>query len=62
MFSTGQMVFALLFAVTFISVVVVMYRKDKKWHKTQYKGVSWVLLGFISFLIILLLLKYILRN
>lgn len=56
------MVFALLFAVTFISVVVVMYRKDKKWHKTQYKGVSWVLLGFISFLIILLLLKYILRN
>ncbi len=62
MFSTGQMVFALLFALAFITVIVVMYRKDKKWQQKQYKGVIWVLVAFVSFIIILGLLKYILKN
>jgi len=46
MFSKGQTIFAILFAVAFIIIIVFMYVKDKSIHKQQYKGVKWVLLGF----------------
>lgn len=62
MFSTGQMVFALLFVLAFIAVMIAVYRRDKKWQKQQYKGVGWVLAAFIGFIAILLFLKYILKN
>ncbi|GAK97194.1 hypothetical protein JCM19294_700 [Nonlabens tegetincola] len=35
-----------------------MYRKDKKLHKKNYRGVFWVLIGFIGFFVLLLLIKY----
>ena len=56
------MVFALLFVLAFIAVMIAMYRRDKKWQKQQYKGVGWVLLAFIGFIAMLLFLKYILKN
>ena len=62
MFSTGQIVFALLFFIAFVWVVTLMYRKDRRWQQKQYKGVAWVLIAFISFIIILLVLKYSLKN
>ena len=62
MFSTGQIIFALLFFLAFVWVIVLMYRKDRRWQKKQYKGVIWVLIAFVSFIIILLVLKYSLRN
>ena len=62
MFSPGQMIFALLFFVAFVGVLVLMYRRDRKWLRKQYKGTIWVLLLFIGFIILLLLLKYILKN
>ncbi len=62
MFSTGQIVFALLFILAFVLVMVRMYRKDRKWQKQQYKGAGWVLLFFIGFIALLLFLKYILRE
>ncbi|SFR51123.1 hypothetical protein SAMN04490243_2449 [Robiginitalea myxolifaciens] len=62
MLTTGQMVFGAIFALVFIVVITLMYRRDRGWQRKQYKGVLKVLLAFISFLIILLLLKYFLKN
>lgn len=62
MFSTGQIIFALLFVVVFIAVIASMYRKDKNLHQKNYKGVKWVLITFIAFVIILFIIKYLLKN
>ena len=37
MFSKGQTVFAILFAISFITIIIFMYLKDKKIHKQQYQ-------------------------
>ncbi len=57
MFSKGQSVFAILFAISFITIIVFMYLKDKKIHKQQYKGVKWIVLGFLLFILFLFLIK-----
>ena len=57
MFSQGQTIFAILFAITFIIIIVFMYLKDKSTHKQQYKGVKWVLLGFLLFILLYGLLE-----
>jgi membrane-anchored protein YejM (alkaline phosphatase superfamily) len=62
MFSPGQIVFAALFVIAFTGVLFWMYRKDRAWHRKQYKGTRWVLVFFISFVIILLIMKYLLRD
>jgi len=62
MFSTGQLIFAALFVVVFIVIIALSYRKDKNMHKKNYKGVKWVLISFITFVIILFLIKYFLKN
>jgi hypothetical protein len=62
MFSTGQTIFALLFVVVFIIIIASIYRKDKTLHKKNYKGVKWVLLTFIGFIIFLFIIKYLLKN
>ena len=51
MFSKGQTVFAILFAISFITIIVFMYLKDKNIHKQQYKGVKWIVLGFLLFIL-----------
>ncbi len=58
MFSTGQLIFAVLFVVAFVIIMIVMYRKDKKLHRKQYKGSVWILVGFIVFVLLLLAAKY----
>ena len=62
MFSTGQIVFAVLFAVTFFIIILLMYKKDLKLHQKNYKGVKWVGIFFIIFIIILFCIKYLLKN
>ncbi|WP_318311538.1 hypothetical protein [Flagellimonas crocea] len=62
MFSTGQMIFAALFFLAFVLIIYFSYRKDKKLHKKNYKGVIWILLAFISFIIILFIIKFLLKN
>ncbi len=57
MFSKGQTIFAILFAITFIVIIVFMYLKDKKIHRQQYKGAKWILLGFLLFIVFLFLIK-----
>ncbi len=62
MFSKGQLIFAVLFAITFAIIIVRSYRKDRKLHKKSFSGVRWVGLAFISFVIILFLIKFLLKN
>ena len=57
MFSKGQTLFAILFAISFIAIIIYMYIKDKKIHKEQYKGVKWIILGFLLFILFLFLIK-----
>jgi|TARA_R100000479_G_scaffold33554_4_gene14266 cytochrome bd-type quinol oxidase subunit 1 len=57
MFSTGQWIFAAIFAVAFIIIMLFSYRKDKNLHKKYYKGSLWILIGFIVFIILLLAIK-----
>jgi cytochrome bd-type quinol oxidase subunit 1 len=62
MFTTGQLVFAVLFFVVFVIVMIYSYRGDKKLHKKYYKGSLWVLVGFIIFLSILMAIKGYFKN
>ena len=62
MFSTGQLIFAILFIIVFALVIIRTYKKDKKLHSKNYKGVKWVGIFFIIFLLILFYIKYILKN
>ena len=62
MFSTGQWVFAILFFVVFILIMVYSYRGDKRLHKKYYKGSIWILFGFIVFILFLLAVKTYLKQ
>ncbi len=62
MFSTGQVIFALLFIILFTILIVKAYGKDKKLHLKNYKGVQWVAFGFAVFIIILFCIKFFLKN
>lgn len=62
MFSTGQLVFALLFFIAFVGVLIFSYRGDKKLHKKQYKGSIWILVGFVVFILVLLAIKNYLKH
>ena len=45
MFSKGQLIFGLIFAIVFILFMVWSYRKDVKLHQIYYKNVWVVALG-----------------
>jgi hypothetical protein len=57
MFTTGQLIFAIIFVIIFTVVIIDSYKKDVKFLKNTYKGVRWVLIGFIIFFSILVILK-----
>lgn len=57
MFSTGQLIFAILFAVSFIVFITISYRKDKELHKKNYGGVKWIALTFVLFIVLLFIIK-----
>nr|WP_276390264.1 hypothetical protein [Eudoraea chungangensis] len=62
MFSKGQLLFALLFIISFSIILIRTYRKDKELHSKNYKGVKWVGLFFALFIIFLFSIKYLLKN
>ena len=62
MFTTGQIVFAILFFVAFVIFVSLSYKKDRKLHRKEYKGSFWILIGFIVFVAILFGIKYYLKE
>ena len=51
MFSSGQKIFALLFMVIFLIVVVVQFYKDKQKSKNLFKGTYWVLISIMTVII-----------
>tara|TARA_B100002019_G_scaffold50594_1_gene43030 strand:- start:875 stop:1060 length:186 start_codon:yes stop_codon:yes gene_type:complete len=59
MFSTGQIIFAILFAISFTIFIFFAYRKDNKIHQQYYKGSLWVLLAFICFIGFIAAIKFI---
>ncbi|WP_396209918.1 hypothetical protein [Flavobacterium sp.] len=62
MFSTGQIYFAVFFILTFVITMIAVYRKDLKVMKPFYKGTYWVLIGFIVFIGLLFLIKFIMKE
>ncbi|WP_189603331.1 hypothetical protein [Salinimicrobium marinum] len=57
MFSTGQLIFAGIFLIVFILVMIYTYRKDLKLHRKYYRGTLYILLGFIMFIGLLFVIK-----
>lgn len=62
MFSTGQLVFALLFFIAFVVAMVISYRKDVKIHQKYYSGNFKVLIGFFAFIVLLFVIKIVLKR
>ncbi len=62
MFSQGQLLFAVFFLITFLSIIIYSYRKDLKSHKLHYKGSIKILMVFIMSLVGLYLIKYFTQN
>lgn len=62
MFTPGQMIFAGLFFVVFVAVIIYTYRKDLKLHRKYYKGTLFILLVFILFIALLFVLKGFLKG
>lgn len=61
MFTTGQWIFALCFFIAFVILIVFSYRKDLALHKKHYRGSIWVLVGFLTFIGLLFVIKLILN-
>ena len=57
MFSNGQLLFGLIFFISFLIIVSYSYKKDLKKLNGSYKGIKWVIIGFISFITLLVVLK-----
>jgi hypothetical protein len=51
------MIFAALFAIAFIVAISYAFIKEKDQHRKNYKGVLWILIGFITFIGLLWLLR-----
>lgn len=62
MFSTGQLLFAIFFVITFIIIMVFVYKKDLKEMKKHYKGIYWILLAFLLFIGFLFIIKIFLKE
>jgi|TARA_R110001632_G_scaffold150172_5_gene267590 4-amino-4-deoxy-L-arabinose transferase-like glycosyltransferase len=62
MFSTGQLIFVIFFVIAFVILMLLAYRKDAGLHKKQYKGSKWVLVGFLAFIGLLFLIKFVLKR
>ena len=59
MFTKGQWIFAILFAIAFIISLIYTYRKDFNLHRKYYKGSIWVLIAFIAFILMIVTIKMI---
>ena len=57
MFSNGQLLFGLIFFISFIIVVTYSYKRDLKKLNGSYKGIKLVIIGFIIFVSMLVILK-----
>jgi hypothetical protein len=58
MFSSGQLVFGVIFFIVFSAIIIYTYFKDKKLHARYYKGSIWILIAFIAFISLIALIKF----
>lgn len=61
-FTTGQIVFAVLFFIAFVVIITISYRKDLKLHQKYYTGTFYILLGFLLFIGLLFVIKHFLNS
>jgi heme A synthase len=57
MFSTGQLIFGVIFFIAFVIAMIFAYKKDANLHQLFYKGNYKILLGFALFIVILFIIK-----
>ena len=57
MFTNGQLVFGVIFFISFIIIITYSYRKDLRKLDGSYSGIKWVILGFLTFVTLLVILK-----
>ena len=62
MFSTGQIYFAIFFIIAFLITMILVYRKDLKILKPFYKGTYSIFIGFIIFIGLLFLIKFLMKD
>ncbi|TBN06612.1 hypothetical protein EYD45_01630 [Hyunsoonleella flava] len=60
MFSKGQIIFGIIFFIVFAIIIGYTYRKDLKLHKRFYAGSIWILIAFISFILFISAIKFLL--
>lgn len=60
MFTTGRIIFTVLFIIGFITLMVFSYKKDAKNNKKYYKNAAiYSAIGIITVILLLFLFKYI---
>ncbi len=62
MFTTGQIYFAIFFIIAFVITMILVYRKDLKILKPFYKGTYSIFIGFIIFIGLLFLIKFLMKD
>lgn len=62
MFTKGQQLFALVFAVAFIVIVIFAYRKDIPIHRKYYRKIWMVLLGIAVVIGLFVLIAHLIQN
>jgi len=62
MFTTGQIYFAIFFIIAFVITMILVYRKDLKVLKPFYKGTYTIFIGFIIFIGLLFLIKFLMKD
>lgn len=58
MFSTGQIIFGILFFISFTCIIIYMYATDRKKQPDYFRGSYKILLGFLIAFMILLGMKF----
>ena len=63
MFTTGRIIFAVLFALTFIGFMIFSYRKDASNHQKYYKdSAKYVAIALVIVILLLFASKYFLKD
>ncbi len=62
MFTKGQLIFAVIFIIAFVTAMVIAYRKDKALHQLFYRGNYKILLAFFAFVLFLFVIKFVTKH
>ena len=62
MFSQGQLLFAVIFVIGFVTLMVFSYKKDSKNHNLHYRGSIKIFFAFILVIVVLFLIKFFTQN